>query len=1114
MANGTLQFKRYKGIFENRNDAVSYINGKDVSKYGEPVAVKYKDDNGSIQVIFGIGNGEESAAFKYQVIDSARIDEDLKSLSGAADQLRKDLEAEIERAKSEEARIEGRLDDEINRATAEEQRIESKLDEEIAARKAVDGQSGQTYVPNKTVHDESTGVHRDIFFIDEAKDLNDADVILDNALNTLCGKTIHNVIVNSGITSADDAYPIEIAEGKIEDQVVKLDVSTTNLYLPGDYKEFQDDPNRKPHPLHPRQQLTDAIATLEANYNEEVSKIDGIHIGYVETGLPANVRIQYHLLDRDGNSKGFINVFKDSRVTNLVLGHFGDTFNSEDGSFADDGTGSTRIALVYLDTEGKYQHYDASLDVFNNEIQAVVDSKIAEIQRELDSSQIGAGLGNDGEYKPHYDSNYLSGATSLDSADLELDSALKKEELDRVNADSNLSGKITEETNRATASENALSDRIADLELFSEKAQSEIDSIETSAGLNDDGTYTASLDTHYLTNTDVNSLRKADETLDQNLYRVEVGLDNERARAVEAEGNLQEEIKRHSIAAADSAKTLNTYITNVDERLQVVEPRKVVGSQAVKVTGVDNQTKTISLAINENDKVLAQGDEGLRAHIELRYDKSVIAETDSGTTTKNMIYLVGKDDTIISEIDANEFIQDGIIETVEFDHETKVLKIIFKTASGDKSVDISLADLIDTYTVPEELQAYLTISGYTITPHVDTETGLASYPKLKELSGATSTLSGSTQLLIEHLYSTDWAQDYSIRHIMDNALLGAHVQDITPADAKDQSLIRKISGQESQRFYVSNNARDMIYSGTILEQTITKLISDLDAEESKSDGIQDNLTQLSGSVMNNQVLLNNLSSSTVNHISSAETKFEAIDSQIKDINDHNGKQDQDISDIREEISGNVNSLQAELDKTQASVGLQADGSYKPHNIEGDTAHYISGVTSMDAADMKLDSSLFALSGKTIEVETNLATVTSDLKTLSGSSVEIETNLSALTEKVSNLQSSSTESIVELDNRVTNLESSAKTLMSGLTEAQSAISGLTERVETLETGYAELRTEFDDFKNSIEQKIRETVFAYLNGTANEIKLTQTADNNKLTIGFADDAIFGPIQLGGE
>lgn len=1110
MANGTLQFKRYNGIFENRNDAVSYINGKDVSNYGEPVAVKYKDDNGSIQVIFGIGNGEESAAFKYQVIDSARIDEDLKSLSEGADQLRKDLEAEIERAKSEEARIEGRLDDEINRATAEEQRIESKLDEEIAARKAVDGQSGQTYVPNKTVHDDSTGVHRDIFFIDEAKDLNDADVILDNALNTLCGNTIHNVIVNSGITSADDAYPIEIAEGKIEDQVVKLDISTTNLYLPGDYKKFQDDPNRKPHPLHGRQQLTDAIATLEANYNEEVSKIDGIHIGYVETGLPANVRIQYHLLDRDGNSKGFINVFKDSRVTNLVLGHFGDTFNSEDGSFADDGTGATRLALVYLDTEGKYQHYDASLDVFNNEIQAVVDSKIAEIQQELDNSQSGAGLGDKGEYKSHYDSNYLSGATSLDSADLELDSALKREELNRVNADSNLSGKITEETNRATASENALSDRIDDLELFSEKAQSEIDAVELGAGLNDDGTYTASLDTHYLTNTEVNSLRKADETLDQNLYRVEVGLDNERARAVEAEGKLQEEIERHSIAAANSAQTLNTYITNVDERLQVVEPRNVVGSQAVKVTGADNQTKTISLAINENDKVLAQGDEGLRAHIELRYDKSVIAETDSGTTTKNMIYLVGKDDTIISEIDANEFIQDGIIETVEFDQETKVLKIIFKTAPGDKSVDISLADLIDTYTVPEELQAYLTISGYTITPHVDTETGLASYPKLKELSGATSTLSGSTQLLIDHLYSTDWAQDYSIRHIMDNALLGKLVKEIEPSDAKDQSLIRKISGQESQRFYVSNNARDMIYSGTILEQTITKLISDLDAEESKSDGIQDNLTQLSGSVMNNQVLLNNLSSSTVNHISSAETKFEAIDSQIQDINDHDSKQDDRI----DTLSGTVNNVQAELDKTQASIGLQADGSYKPHNIEGDTAHYISGVTSMDAADMKLDSSLFALSGKTIEVETNLATVTSDLKTLSGSSVEIETNLSALTEKVSNLESSSTESISDLEDRVTILQSSANTLMSGLTEAQSAISGLTARVETLETGYNELRTEFDDFKNSIEQKIRETVFAYLTGTANEIKLTQSVDNNKLTIGFADDAIFGPIQLGGE
>lgn len=1102
MANGTLQFKRYNGIFENRNDAVSYINGKDISNYGEPVAVKYKDDSGNIQVIFGIGNGEESAACKYQVIDSARIDEDLKSLAEGTDQLRKDLEAEIERAKSEEVRIEGRLDDEINRATTEEQRIESKLDEEIAARKAVDGQSGQTYVPNKTVHDDSTGVHRDIFFIDEAKDLNDADVILDNALNSLCGNTIHNVIVNSGITSADDAYPIEMAEGKIEDQVVKLDISTTNLYLPGDYKKFQDDPNRKPHPLHGRQQLTDAIATLEANYNEEVSKIDGIHIGYVETGLPANVRIQYHLLDRDGNSKGFINVFKDSRVTNLVLGHFGDTFNSEDGSFADDGTGSTRIALVYLDTEGKYQHYDASLDVFNNEIQAVVDSKIAEIQRELDSTQIGAGLGNDGEYKSHYDSNYLSGATSLDSADLELDSALKKEELNRVNADADLSGKITAESNRATASENALSDRIGDLELFSEKAQSEIDSIELGAGLNDDGTYTASLDTHYLTNTAVNSLRKADETLDQNLFRVEVGLDNERARALKAEEGLKFEIESHTISAETSASTLYTYISGVDERLESVEKREIWGSEAIKITG--DPVKTISIAINENDKVLAQGDEGLRAHIELQYEKG------TADSPKNLIHLVGKDGQIISTINANDFVQDGMIQDVHFDSASTSLVITFKTASGSKTLTIPLGDLIDDYTVSEASQPYLTISGYVLSLNVDTETGLASYSSLKELSGSTVILSGSTQRLIDHLYSVDWAQDYSIRHIMDNAMLGAVVQSIDASAATNQSLLRKITGDNSKRFYVSNNARDMVYSGNSLEQTITKLISDLDAEESKSDGIQDNLTQLSGSVMNNQVLLNNLSSSTVNHISSAETKFEAIDSQIKDINEHDSEQDNRI----DTLSDNLNSLQAELDKTQASVGLQADGSYKPHNIEGDTAHYISGVTSMDAADMKLDASLFALSGKTIEVETNLATVTTDLNTLSGSCVEIETNLSALTETVSDLQSSSTESIVELDNRVTNLESSAKTLMSGLTEAQSAISGLTERVETLETEYGELRNEFDDFKNSIEQKIRETVFAYLNGTANEIKLTQSVDNNKLTIGFADDAIFGPIQLGGE
>ena len=42
---------------------------------------------------------------------------------------------------------------------------------------------------------------------------------------------------------------------------------------------------------------------------------------------------------------------------------------------------------------------------------------------------------------------------------------------------------------------------------------------------------------------------------------------------------------------------------------------------------------------------------------------------------------------------------------------------------------------------------------------------------------------------------------------------------------------------------------------------------------------------------------------------------------------------------------------------------------------------------------------------------------------------------------------------------------------------------------------------------IASVIRSTMRDYLNGTDYQIKLTQDVDNNHLSIGFADNAIFG-------
>lgn len=76
-----------------------------------------------------------------------------------------------------------------------------------------------------------------------------------------------------------------------------------------------------------------------------------------------------------------------------------------------------------------------------------------------------------------------------------------------------------------------------------------------------------------------------------------------------------------------------------------------VGSNAIGVSAVSDGKKTISLKLNNNDKVLTQSENGLLANISLTYD-----------STAKEIKLFGKDSSsAISTIDASEFIKDGML---------------------------------------------------------------------------------------------------------------------------------------------------------------------------------------------------------------------------------------------------------------------------------------------------------------------------------------------------------------------------------------------------------------------------------------------------------------------
>jgi len=109
------------------------------------------------------------------------------------------------------------------------------------------------------------------------------------------------------------------------------------------------------------------------------------------------------------------------------------------------------------------------------------------IQAELDKTQTGAGLANDGSYQANSNANYIKDATSLADADNKLDTAIK------ANADA-----IAKEATDRQNADNAI--------------QAELDKTQTGAGLADDGSYQANSDANYIAN--ATSLADADNKLD------------------------------------------------------------------------------------------------------------------------------------------------------------------------------------------------------------------------------------------------------------------------------------------------------------------------------------------------------------------------------------------------------------------------------------------------------------------------------------------------------------------------------------------------------------------------------------------------------------------------
>lgn len=92
---------------------------------------------------------------------------------------------------------------------------------------------------------------------------------------------------------------------------------------------------------------------------------------------------------------------------------------------------------------------------------------------------------------------------------------------------------------------------------------------------------------------------------------------------------------------------------------------------------------------------------------------------EEGAAEHEYIQLLGKENVVVAEIAADQFVKDGMIDSVAWKkdaegHDTSVLLITWNTDAGKTAVEVDMAKFIDTYTSGDETA--LKVEGYVITP--------------------------------------------------------------------------------------------------------------------------------------------------------------------------------------------------------------------------------------------------------------------------------------------------------------------------------------------------------------------------------------------------------------
>lgn len=347
---------------------------------------------------------------------------------------------------------------------------------------------------------------------------------------------------------------------------------------------------------------------------------------------------------------------------------------------------------------------------------------------------------------------------------------------------------------------------------------------------------------------------------------------------------------------------------------------KYQGSDAIVVSG-EGATKTISLKLNSNDKVLTQSADGLLANINLTWSSS------------DGLKLIGKEGTEIATIPATDFIKDGMLQNVELVELTgqttggtnpdekpdgTYLKFTFNTDGDSKVLYVNVTSLIDIYKAGDGLNL---ADGKTFSVKIDP----SSEGGYLTVGASGLKLSGVTQAISDAITSAVTGDSGTIKTELDQ--IKSSVSGLQSELDKTQAS----AGLSKDGSYTANTSSNFISAATSLVDADNKLDAALKSVNDIVDNIKEALPGITGETLQilTGVTLNDVPGIVESNV--AKLTFDASKVTINNYENSGQKGDlapeDSISDalaklengIKDAIKGSVTSVSA---ATESPIDVQ------------------------------------------------------------------------------------------------------------------------------------------------------------------------------------------------